>query len=326
MLADRSRAPAGTRILGLGHYRPANVVTNDDLIARGVDTDDEWITQPGRHRRAALGRPGRDRRRHGRERRRARRWPRAGSRPPTIDLVIVATCTDADAGARPRAPQLAYRLGHRAPGAYDLNSGCSGLRLRPERRVRRGAGRPGPQRAGRRRRAVLRLARHDRPQHLHHPRRRRRRGRGRPVATSRASARSSGAATASSPTRSPSTTTTRLLPPGGPGGLPLGHRHDGADRPRGLPPRPASSPTTSPRSSRTRPTCASSTLIAKQARPARRDRVARDIVTSGNTSAASIPLALSRMVERGEIPSGAPVLLLGFGAGLAYAGQVVLAP
>jgi 3-oxoacyl-[acyl-carrier-protein] synthase-3 len=54
--------------------------------------------------------------------------------------------------------------------------------------------------------------------------------------------------------------------------------------------------------------------------------VARDIVTSGNTSAATIPLALSRMVERGEIPSGAPVLLLGFGSGLAYASQVVLAP
>ncbi|HET9126783.1 MAG TPA: beta-ketoacyl-ACP synthase III, partial [Propionibacteriaceae bacterium] len=54
--------------------------------------------------------------------------------------------------------------------------------------------------------------------------------------------------------------------------------------------------------------------------------VARDIVTSGNTSAATIPLALSQMVERGEIPSGAPVLLLGFGSGLSYAGQVVLAP
>ena len=36
-------APVGARILGMGHYRPANVVTNADLIARGVDTDDEWI-------------------------------------------------------------------------------------------------------------------------------------------------------------------------------------------------------------------------------------------------------------------------------------------
>ena len=50
-------------------------------------------------------------------------------------------------------------------------------------------------------------------------------------------------------------------------------------------------------------------------------------MTSGNTSAATIPLALSRMVERGEVASPAsPALLLGFGAGLAFAGQVVLTP
>ena len=55
-------------------------------------------------------------------------------------------------------------------------------------------------------------------------------------------------------------------------------------------------------------------------------RVATDIVEAGNTSSASVPLALARMVERGELPSGAPVLLLGFGAGLTYAGQVVLCP
>jgi 3-oxoacyl-[acyl-carrier-protein] synthase-3 len=54
--------------------------------------------------------------------------------------------------------------------------------------------------------------------------------------------------------------------------------------------------------------------------------IARDIVTSGNTSAATIPLALSRLVEQGEVPSGVPALLLGFGSGLAYAGQVVITP
>ncbi|MEO7261274.1 MAG: beta-ketoacyl-ACP synthase 3, partial [Jatrophihabitantaceae bacterium] len=54
--------------------------------------------------------------------------------------------------------------------------------------------------------------------------------------------------------------------------------------------------------------------------------VARDIINSGNTSSASIPIALSKMLERGEIASGAPVLLVGFGAGLTYAGQVILAP
>ncbi len=54
--------------------------------------------------------------------------------------------------------------------------------------------------------------------------------------------------------------------------------------------------------------------------------VARDVVESGNTSAASIPLALSKLVERGELHSGDPVLLFGFGGGLAYAGQVVRCP
>lgn len=54
--------------------------------------------------------------------------------------------------------------------------------------------------------------------------------------------------------------------------------------------------------------------------------VARDVVDVGNTSAASIPLALARLAESDEVRSGAPVLLLGFGAGLTYAGQVVLMP
>lgn len=54
--------------------------------------------------------------------------------------------------------------------------------------------------------------------------------------------------------------------------------------------------------------------------------IARDVVDSGNTSAASVPLALSKLVERGELPSGAPVLLFSFGGGLSWAGQVVTCP
>lgn len=54
--------------------------------------------------------------------------------------------------------------------------------------------------------------------------------------------------------------------------------------------------------------------------------IARDIVEAGNTSSASIPLALSRLIERDEIPSGSPVLLFGFGGGLTYAGQVIICP
>ncbi len=54
--------------------------------------------------------------------------------------------------------------------------------------------------------------------------------------------------------------------------------------------------------------------------------IARDVVDSGNTSAASVPLALAKLVERREVPSGAPVLLLGFGGGVTYAGLVIRCP
>ncbi len=57
-----------------------------------------------------------------------------------------------------------------------------------------------------------------------------------------------------------------------------------------------------------------------------RVRIARDIVDQGNTSAASIPLALARMLEEGEATSGDTALLIAFGAGLAYAAQVVTVP
>ncbi len=54
--------------------------------------------------------------------------------------------------------------------------------------------------------------------------------------------------------------------------------------------------------------------------------VARDIRETGNTSAASIPLAMERMLETGEAKSGGTALLVGFGAGLVYASQVVVLP
>ena len=54
--------------------------------------------------------------------------------------------------------------------------------------------------------------------------------------------------------------------------------------------------------------------------------VATDVIESGNTSAASIPLALSKLLTSTPLPSGAPILLFAFGGGLSYAGQVVKAP
>lgn len=55
-------------------------------------------------------------------------------------------------------------------------------------------------------------------------------------------------------------------------------------------------------------------------------QVARDIVETGNTSAASVPLAMTRLLDEDPDLSGTLALQLGFGAGLAYAGQVVILP
>ncbi|WP_172385812.1 ketoacyl-ACP synthase III [Streptomyces sp. MNP-20] len=54
--------------------------------------------------------------------------------------------------------------------------------------------------------------------------------------------------------------------------------------------------------------------------------VARDVETTGNTSAASIPLAMERLLATGEAKSGDTALVIGFGAGLVYAATVVTLP
>lgn len=54
--------------------------------------------------------------------------------------------------------------------------------------------------------------------------------------------------------------------------------------------------------------------------------VARDVQDSGNTSAASVPLAIEAMLRNGETEVGATALLIAFGAGLSYAAQVVTIP
>jgi 3-oxoacyl-[acyl-carrier-protein] synthase-3 len=54
--------------------------------------------------------------------------------------------------------------------------------------------------------------------------------------------------------------------------------------------------------------------------------VARDIVNTGNTSAASVPLAMHELLRTGAVKSGGYALEIGFGAGLAFAAQVVVLP
>ena len=54
--------------------------------------------------------------------------------------------------------------------------------------------------------------------------------------------------------------------------------------------------------------------------------IARDIVGMGNSSAASVPLAMEALLESGDATSGQSALMIGFGAGLVFAGQTVLLP
>jgi 3-oxoacyl-[acyl-carrier-protein] synthase-3 len=54
--------------------------------------------------------------------------------------------------------------------------------------------------------------------------------------------------------------------------------------------------------------------------------VARDIIHMGNSSAASVPLAMEALLESGQAKSGDSALIIGFGAGLVFAGQTVILP
>jgi 3-oxoacyl-[acyl-carrier-protein] synthase-3 len=66
--------------------------------------------------------------------------------------------------------------------------------------------------------------------------------------------------------------------------------------------------------------------IAKQLALPENVVVAKDIIKTGNTSAASIPLAMHALLAEGRIKSGELALQIGFGAGLAYGAQVVVVP
>src|SRR3954467_4344787 len=113
----------GSRILAMGHYQPARVLTNDDL-AQMVDTNDQWIRDRVGivTRRIADNETVADMAAAA-----AGKAPAAsGLSAADIDLVVVATCTSVD-----RSPNVACRvaqkLGISAPGAYDINTACSGF-------------------------------------------------------------------------------------------------------------------------------------------------------------------------------------------------------
>jgi 3-oxoacyl-[acyl-carrier-protein] synthase-3 len=119
-----TQGAAGTRILGTGSYLPDKVVTNDDL-AKVIDTSDEWI----RERVGII-----ERRAAAPDERLIDLAANAGSRaladsgvaPADVDTVIVATCTlpsqIPNASAR-----IADMVGITSAGAFDLNAACAGF-------------------------------------------------------------------------------------------------------------------------------------------------------------------------------------------------------
>jgi len=311
----------GARILGLGHYRPGNVVTNADLIARGVDTDDEWIrTRVGIEERrwADANETVVDMA----EAAASKALANAGVSTSDVDLVIVATCT-MPTSVPTCAPQLATRLGIVAPGAYDVNSGCSGFVYAlnvAAASVQSGQARNVLVVASERFSGWIDM--NDRSTCIIlgdgagavvvGPSEEQQMG---PVVWGSDGAQAE-AVIIDEKTRYFQQegqavyrwATSQMAP------VALeACRRAGVD--------PSELAAFVPHQANLRIIDA---IVRRLDAP--QAIVARDVVTSGNTSAASVPLALSRMVERGEIPSGAPVLLLGFGAGLTYAAQVVLAP
>src|ERR1017187_2868214 len=324
MLMRLAEGAAGARILAFGGYQPARVVTNDELAAT-MDTDDKWI-------RSRVGVA--SRRIAGPDESLADMAAAAGGKalaasglsPADVDLVIVATCTP-EAPIPNIAATVATRLGISAPGAFDVNAACAGfcyaLAVASDA-VRAGSARN-----------VLVIGAEKLSQWIDWTDR----------STAIIFADGAGAAIVGPVTD----------PTEGPGIGPVVWGSDGGladkiaikDRDSFIVQEgqavfrwatTALHPVAKQACERAGvdpadlaafvPHQANLRIIEAIARKggARQAFVADDIVTAGNTSSASIPLALSKMIERGEVASGAPVLLLGFGAGICYAGQVITRP
>ncbi|MHB1951809.1 MAG: beta-ketoacyl-ACP synthase III [Acidiferrobacteraceae bacterium] len=112
------------RITGTGSYLPARVLTNADL-ERLVDTSDDWIVSRTGIRERRIADPGEttcDLAEHA-----ARRALEAAQvEPATIDLVVVATTT-ADRVFPATACLLEERLGIRGAPAFDVQAVCTGF-------------------------------------------------------------------------------------------------------------------------------------------------------------------------------------------------------
>jgi 3-oxoacyl-[acyl-carrier-protein] synthase-3 len=310
----------GARILGVGDYRPAKVVTNEDL-ERVVETSDRWIRE-----RTGIA----SRRVAGDETvadmatiAGGKALAAAGIDPATIDLVLVATCSNWDRlpGV---APQVAARLDIPLPGALDVNAACAGFCYalgQASDAIRTGSAHH-----------VLVIGAEKLSQIVDWTDR----------STCILFADGAGAVVVG-PSDEPAIGPVVWGSDGGKDTMITCRADDPYLRMDGQGVFRWATTKLAPvaRAACERAGYAPSELgavVLHQANTRIIDAIvrvlgvgpdaviARDIVDTGNTSAASIPMALARLVAKSEITSGTPTLFLGFGSGLSYAAQVVLAP
>ncbi|MGB8240762.1 MAG: beta-ketoacyl-ACP synthase III, partial [Azonexus sp.] len=114
-----------TRLIGTGSYLPGDPVTNDDLVGRGIDTNDEWIvTRTGISSRH-LAEPDATASELGLTAAR-RALEMAGVDGSEIDLIIVATSTP-DFIFPSTACLIQGQLGNKGATAFDVQAVCSGF-------------------------------------------------------------------------------------------------------------------------------------------------------------------------------------------------------
>ncbi|MBS1198082.1 MAG: ketoacyl-ACP synthase [Proteobacteria bacterium] len=113
------------RIAGIGSYLPGDPVSNQDLIARGVDTDNDWIISRTGIKTRHLAAPGVNSSDLGVEASR-RALEMAGIEASELDLIIVATSTP-DMFFPSTATILQAKLGNVGAAAFDLQAVCAGF-------------------------------------------------------------------------------------------------------------------------------------------------------------------------------------------------------
>jgi 3-oxoacyl-[acyl-carrier-protein] synthase-3 len=124
IIEDMPTLPHGTRIIGLGAALPERVLTNEDL-ARMVETSDEWIrTRTGISERHIAEKDVLTSDLATRAAERA--LEDAGLTGADINLVVVATATP-DMPFPSTASLVQDRIGARNAGAFDLSAACSGF-------------------------------------------------------------------------------------------------------------------------------------------------------------------------------------------------------